>query len=280
MRIVFMLVLLVGLGIAGTAVYMAHGYIAQTQAELSAARAAAGRVVETTPVFTASKPLRYGQQLTDEDVRIVQWPRQALPENVITERAELFPEDGSARFVMRAMEPGEPLLPVKLTRPGQEPGITARLTPGMRAFTIDVNVSTGVAGFLRPTDRVDIYWTGRTGSGDVTRLIESAVKVIAVDQSADQDRTQSAVIARNVTVEVTPTQVAALALAQSTGRLSLALVGVADDLPGEMVQMDRGSLLGIVEEAAPQEVAEAPQDCFVRTRRGAELTVIPIPCTN
>ncbi len=279
MRLVFMLVLLLGVGLAGSAVYMAQGYIGQTRAELEAARAAAARVVETTPVFTARKPLRYGEQLTDEAVMVVQWPKQALPENAITSREDLFPDADTPRFVMRAMEPGEPLLPVKLTRPGQEAGITARLTPGMRAFTIDVNVSTGVAGFLRPTDRVDIYWTGRTGDGDVTRLLEPGMKVIAVDQSADQDRTQSAVIARNVTVEATPTQVAALALAQSTGRLSLALVGVADDLPGEAVQMDRRSLLGIVQEA-PAEVVEAPQSCSVRTRRGGEVTVIPIPCTN
>jgi pilus assembly protein CpaB len=276
MRIVFFLVLVLGLGLAGTAVYMAQGYIAQTQRELEVARRAAAQVVETTPVWTARRAMRFGERLTEEDVVAIQWPKTALPVGAITEREALFPVGMPPRVVRRALEPGEPLLEVKLTAPGQEAGILAQLTPGMRAFTIDVNVSTGVSGFLRPGDRVDVYWTGRTEGGDVTRLMETSVRVIAVDQSADQDRESIAQRARNVTVEATPQQVGSLALAQSTGRLSLALVGMADEELSQMVEVDRRSLFGIEPEApvAREEV------CSVRTRRGGEVVSIPIPCTN
>ncbi len=282
MRIVFFLVLLLGLGLAGTAVHMARGYIGQNQAELEAARRAAAQVVETTPVYTARRALRYGERLTEEDVVAIQWPRTALPEGVFTDSAELFPEGQPPRAVMRAMERGEPIMEVKVTRPGQEAGISARLGEGMRAFTIDVNVSTGVAGFLRPTDRVDIYWTGQIGGrgNETTRLMESGVKVIAVDQSADQDREAAARIARSVTVEVTREQVAALALAQTTGRLSLALVGVADESLERTVEINRRSLLGIVDAPEPEAAPEPEPVCTVRTRRGGELVTMEIPCTN
>ena len=176
------------------------------------------------------------------------------------------------------MEPNEPLMAVKLTAPGEDAGITSQLTRGMRAFTIQVNVTTGVAGFLRPTDRVDIYWTGRTGSGEITRLIDTAVRVIAVDQSADQDRGARTQIARNVTVEATPEQAASLAQAQATGRLSLSLVGVEDDTVSEAVQIDQRRLLGI--EVRERVEVERPQICTIRTRRGNDVVEIPIPCTN
>lgn len=280
MRIVFALVLLLGIGLAGFAAYMAQTYLSATQAELAAAQRAASRVVETTDVWTARVPLRYGEELKRDHVIAIAWPKRGLPPGAITDIDELFPPSGESRHVLRAMEPGEPMLQVKLTRPGQTPGITAQLSQGMRAFTIQVNVTTGVAGFLRPTDRVDIYWTGRSQQGEITKLIENGMRVIAIDQSADQDRASRAVIARNVTVEATPEQAAALAQAQSTGRLSLSLVGVADDgRVAERIEIDQRRLLGI-EAPAPVARIEQPQVCTVRTRRGNEVVEIPIPCTN
>ena len=47
--------------------------------------------------------------------------------------------------------------------------------------------------------------------------------------------------------------------------------------------IDQRTLLGIVtEEAEPDvvETVEAPRVCTVRTRRGSEIVVTEIPCTN
>ena len=281
MRAIFFLVLLAGLGLAGLAVHTAQGYIAGTEAELARARATAAQVVDTVPVYTAARALRYGERLTPEDVTPVTWPRRAVPAGAFTDAAALFADAGGPRAVMRAMEPGEPVLDIKLTQPGQEAGIAARLSPGMLAFTVDVNVSTGVAGFLRPAHRVDVYWTGQGGRGaETTRLLLSRVPVIAVDQSADQDRPEAARIARSVTVEATREQVAALALGQSTGRLSLALVGLADDGATGAVEVSRNSLFGAGDTPGPALQPEAAPVCTVRTRRGAELVTTQIPCTN
>ena len=87
------------------------------------------------------------------------------------------------------------------------------------------------AGFLQPGDRVDIYWTGATSnaSGEITRLIESTIKVIAVDRSGKSPNSDGAIQNRTVTVAATPEQVARLAQAQATGRLALSLVGIGDD---------------------------------------------------
>ncbi|NNE50958.1 MAG: Flp pilus assembly protein CpaB [Sulfitobacter sp.] len=285
MRMVFGLVLLVGIALAGGAVYLAKDRISQYQAANAQAQQALAQVVPTIPVYVAEGSLKYGQKLTKEDVRMVEWPENAIPEGTFTDEAALFPENtDELRVVLRAMEKDEAIMAVKVTEPGEDTGLTSRLERGMRAFTIKVDVSSGVSGFLRPGDRVDIYWTGRanvgnsSNKGDVTKLIEPGIKLIAIDQSAGGEL-EEATIARTVTVAVSPQQVAALAQAQSTGNLTLALVGADDDTIASAIEVDQRSLLGIAREEVKEEVA-AEKVCTIRTRRGAEVVEIPIPCTN
>jgi len=223
--------------------------------------------------------------LDKEAVRKVRWPEDAIPEGAFINIDVLFPaENANPRFVLRTMEKDEAILLVKVTAPGEDAGITSQLEKGMRAFAIRVDVSTGVSGFLRPGDRVDIYWTGSISDtvegarGELTRLIESGVKLIAVDQRAGGDL-DGTVIARTVTVAATPVQVASLAQAQTSGHLSLALVGVDDDTIASAIEVNQRSLLGLGAIETAPEMAEE-KVCTIRTRRGAEVMNIPIPCTN
>jgi pilus assembly protein CpaB len=285
MRTVFGLVLMVGVLLAGGAVYLAKDRIAEYQFANAQAQQALAQIVPTVTVFVAEEPLRYGQKLTRESVRAVAWPETAIPEGTFIDEAVLFPENtDELRVVVRAMEKDEAIMAVKVTEPGEDSGLTSRLEPGKRAFTIRVDASSGVSGFLRPGDRVDVYWTGRvnidrqTDKGDVTKLIEAGVKIIAIDQSSGGNLDE-ATIAQTVTVAINPQQVAALAQAQSTGKLSLSLVGADDATIASAVEVDQRTLLGIEEAKAKAEV-EAERVCSIKTRRGAEVVVIPIPCTN
>lgn len=285
MRMIFGLVLLVGIALAGGAVYLAKDRISQYQAANLQAQRALAQIVPTVPVFVATGPLKYGQRLTRENVRLVEWPENAIPEGSFTEEASLFPENtDELRVVLRAMEKDEAVLAIKVTEPGEDTGLTSRLQRGMRAFAIEVDVSSGVSGFLRPGDRVDVYWTGRANvsgnasKGEVTKLIQPGIQLIAIDQSAGGDIDEGT-IARTVTVAVSPQQVAALAQAQSTGKLTLALVGAEDDTIASAIEVDQRSLLGIEREQVQEEVAKE-KVCTIRTRRGAEVVEIPIPCSN
>ena len=283
MRMVFGLVLLLGLGLAGFAVYMAQGYISAHQAQLEAERAARAQIVPTVDVYITNRQIRYGEPITREDVKLVRWPENAIPQGSFQTEDSLFPDNGrELRVALRAMEKDEALMAIKVSEPGADAGITSRLTQGMRAFAIQVDVTSGVSGFLRPGDRVDVYWTGRLRNVngdmiDVTKLIEEGLHLVAIDQSADQDLA-AVTIARTVTVEVSPQQVAALAQAQATGRLSLSLVGNEDFTVSGPVEVDQNTLLGITVEEVVE--AEAERVCSIRTRRGAEVVEIPIPCTN
>lgn len=287
MRAVFGLVLVVGMALAGFAIYMVQGYFKQQNAALEAQRAAMAQAVPTVDVYAVVRAMEYGEVITAEDVQLIKYAEPFLPEGVFRTQEDLFPEgDKELRVVVRQMEANEPVLAVKVTEPGESAGINSRLTPGMQAYAIDVNVRSAVSGFLRPGDRVDVYWTGDVslngmgGNGGITtKQIESGLTIVAVDQSTDSGRSSASDRVRTVTVEATPAQVAALATAQGSGELSLALVGNGDNSVASAIQVDQATLLGIQPQAAP-EVVEPEQECSTRVRRGAEVVEIPIPCTN
>ena len=279
MRLVFGLVLILGIALAGGAVYLAQGYIGQHRAALAKERASN---VPLTDIIVAKAQLKYGDELNSESFKLVKWPVPSVPEGAFKSKEELLSKgEDELRLVLRPIEKGEPILAVKVTEPGEGAGLTSLLEAGMRAFTIRVDVASGVSGFLRPGDRVDVFWTGNNGNarrgGDVTKLIEPGVELIAVDQSSTNDA-NTAVIARTVTAQVTPQQVARLAQAQNSGRLSLALVGTKDVTIASANDVDQSELLGIEEEIVVE--AEQERTCSIRTRRGADVVEIPIPCTN
>jgi pilus assembly protein CpaB len=276
MRLVFGLVLLLGIGLAGFAVKVAMDRFNQYQAAIAQQRDA---IVPTTEVFVVTRQLRYGERLGPNDVQAVRWPTDFVPFGAFTSQAQIFPEDQEGlRTVLRTIERHEPLLANKVTAPGEDAGVASRLEEGTRAFTLQIDVVAGVSGFLRPGDRVDVYWTGTGRNGDsVTRLIRSGLHIMALDQTADEER-NNPVIARTITFAAQPEDIAALTQAQAAGRLTLALVGINDDTESETVQVSLDSLLGPREEVAA--APEGPRVCTVRQRVGAEVNVVQVPCTN
>lgn len=284
MRVVFGLVLVLGIGLAGFAAYLAKDRFDQYQAKVAEQEKLLQSNVPLVPVFVAKRQIAYGEPLTKEDVKIVAWPDNAIPEGAfmnyteeeLAEGAEpLFSSNGENRTVLRQMEKDEAVLAIKVTAPGEDAGVSSRLEKGMRAFALRVDVSSGVSGFLRPGDFVDVYWTGNAQGREVTKLIDTKLRLLAVDQIADGDRS-APTIARTVTVAATPDEVGALAQAQSSGRLSLSLVGAGDDTEVSSIEVDQNQLLGIVEEQRVEAAKE--KVCTIKTRRGAEVVEIPIEC--
>ena len=286
MRIIFGLVLILGMGLAGFAVFMVKDYMGTQQAALQQERARSAKVVDVVEVIAANKPLAFGDSLTREDIETVKYTKEFLPEGTFATIEDLFPEgEEIVRSILRPLEPKEVILLGDVTAPGEIASITQELDPSMRAFTIRVDASTGVSGFLRPGDRVDIYWTGAVDlrtRAEETHLIGSSIFLVAVDQSTDRNLATSK-IPTTVTVQVSPDDVARLAQAQADGRISLALVGrdadVASIPAGEQAIFLPEQTVE-VSEAPSLPMAEAPRECFTTVRRGTEAAQIPVACGN
>ncbi len=281
MRMMFGLVLVVGLALAGFAVYMAQGYIGRTQAELAREKAMRVKMGPIVEAYVVNKPLNYGDPLTKDDVQLVFMQESALPEGAFKTEEELFPNEGKdPRFVLRQMEKFEPLMAIKLTEPGEAAGLTGMLDAGQRAFTIQFDDAAGASRYLQPGNFVDVFWSGSSDQGEqITQLIEQAVSIIAVDRATGKNAETMA--PKTLTVAATPEQVARLTQGQSTGQLSVALVGKTAERVDETLDTRNCTLLGNC--AAPVEVqaaVEEPQQCFVWMTKAGERVQVPIPCTN
>lgn len=286
MRAVFALVLLVGMGLAGVAVYMIQGYMSDLETALQQERsfnAKAGKLVE---VYVFAKPKAYGDALSEEDVQLIYWPEKALPKEIFRDKAILFPENADGpRYIMRSTAAFEPVLASRVTEPGQLSRLTSKLEKGKRAFAIRVGSDSGVSNFVKPDDFIDILWTGNAPGyeGRITRQIENAVEVIAVDNAINEGQVSSGKVAKTVTIAATPEQVARLAQAQATGDLTLSLALDANETIEGTIETDTKSLLGIVE-VAPEVVAPVVEEkvCYAKQRSGGVLvdTDVVIPCKD
>ena len=160
-----------------------------------------------------------------DKVRFVDFPNTSIPQGAFTNAAQLMPA-GKRRVALLPIGVNEPILAAKISAEGQGASIAALLPDGMRAASVAINDVSGVAGFVQPTDTVDVLITrmlpGGAGNDQVTDVLLQNVRVIAIDQQAkNADGTPK--VAKTATLEVNPLDAQKLALAQTVGTLSLVL---------------------------------------------------------
>lgn len=143
-------------------------------------------------------------------------------------------EDINGAILRRMVYAGEPIELSMLTRPGGGGLMSAVLEPGMRAVSIAVNATSGNAGFVLPGDYVDLILTreltrnvnnGRESETRKTvysKTFVEHVRVLAADQMLDNPENK-AMVAKTVTVEVSPPQAQMIAVAAELGKISVAL---------------------------------------------------------
>ncbi len=107
--------------------------------------------------------------------------------------------------------------------------LEAVVQPGMRAIGLKVNVESSGGGFVLPHSRVDLVHVVKTEKETVSKIIMQNVLVLAVDQAAVKPEDKNSFVPQTVTVEVTPSQAEALALAQDIGSIKLILRGFGDE---------------------------------------------------
>jgi pilus assembly protein CpaB len=249
------------------AVFIANAYISGRERQIAA----------DTPIMTrvavASIPLAYGNEITAEKVKFVAYPAASLPPGTYKTLAELLPE-GKSRVALRPIQPNQPLLAADLSGEGQNASIAALLPDGMRAATVRINDISGVAGFVKPNDTVDVLITRQAigGNGEqVTDVLLQNIRVIAIGQDAAGANNQPAVD-RSATLEVTPVNAQKLALGQQLGSLSLVLrkPGEEQNIPNvETVSFNdlRYELYGSRPAAAPSSEQKARVARLAQPRR-------------
>ena len=203
------------------AVFIAQAWL-NNQASMQAKNMEANKKpVATQTVVVAKEPLRFGTELTAAMLKEVPWPADALPSGAFSKISDVL--HGGRRVVLAAIEKDEPVLPLKITGPGERATLSALVHKGMKAVTIRVNDVEGVGGFVLPGDRVDVVLTRQIDKGSAsTEVVLQNARVLAVDQIADE-RAAKATVAKSVTLEVSTVEAQKVWLAASVGNLSLLL---------------------------------------------------------
>jgi pilus assembly protein CpaB len=178
--------------------------------------------VETSTIVVAATNLGYGVPLQRETLREISWPKGSVPDGAFAKISDVLTE--GRRVVLSPISPNEPVLKWKISGPGARASLSAVVTEGMRAVAVRVNDVVGVGGFVLPGDRIDLLYTRNQHKEQAasTDILIQNVRVLAIDQDADQKKDQPAVV-KVVTLEVNSLDAQKIALAQTTGSLSLTL---------------------------------------------------------
>lgn len=227
-----LVMLLLALVFGGIAVAVAK-YWLDTKQQQTVTPVSPSIPVPASTIVVAAKDLRFGEAVTPDVVREVTWPADALPEGAFAKVADIG-KDG-ARVALSPLGPNEPVLAWKISGPGARASLSALVGEGMRAVTVRVNESTGVAGFVLPGDRVDVLYTRDDGDATIDILLQN-VRVLAIDQNADEKKAEP-IAGKVATLELTPLDAQKLSLAQSTGSLTLTLraAGGTDAAPAQRI---------------------------------------------
>jgi pilus assembly protein CpaB len=181
----------------------------------------------TRSIVVAARELKYGERLKADMVRLMPWQGDTVPKGAFLTEEPLI-QKGQERVVLSAIAENEPVLETKLSGSAQG-ALAAKLADSMNAVTIRVNDVAGVAGFVQPDDRVDVFLTmsGRTNDDPAQATKTSVVvlmqnvRVLATDQATQ--RKSQASPPKAVTLEVNTEDAQKLVLAGTIGQLSLAL---------------------------------------------------------
>lgn len=178
---------------------------------------------------------------SDVHVVLMDWPKGNITDSMFTNLNSKV-TDFNGAVARRAIQKGEPILKSMLVKANEGGFMSAVLEPGKRAVSIAVDATSGNAGFIFPGDRVDLILTHAVTNqaSEQTRASETFVenvRVLAVDQMLDNPENK-AMLAKTVTLEVSPKQAEEINLAKDLGKISLSLRSLSTQQ--QMVGNDAG----------------------------------------
>src|SRR5206468_6413527 len=185
---------------------------------------APGRTVTipTRPVVVAASDLDIGAELRREDLRVIEWPANAVPAQAINDTKDVV-----GRGLIMPVIQNEPILPMKLASKEAGAGLPPAIPPGLRAVSVRVNEVIGVAGYVVPGTHVDVVATVSPSQQhqDITsKVILTDVQVLAAGTKLEQATDKEKPIPVNVvTLLVNPDESERLTLAANEGKIQLAL---------------------------------------------------------
>lgn len=198
----------------------------------------------TIRMVTAAGPLKAGTALTQERLKLVDWPANLAVADGVTKL-----EDAVGRSLIYPVNENQPILTSYLAEAGSGIGLSVKIPDGMRATSIRSNDVVGVAGFLYPGSHVDVVLTYKpdnaANTNPVTQTILQNVTVLTAGQTIEPDPKGKPEPVNVVTLLLNPHDSEKLVLASQQGTVQFVLRNGADQdkvatRPAEMSEMNTG----------------------------------------
>jgi len=190
------------------------------------------RAMAGEDVLVAAGDLQVGTKIEEKDVKYVHYPSGDLPVGVFHRKDRLL-----GRGVILPISRGELILTNKLAAENAGYGLPSLIPPGMRAVSVRVNDTTGVAGFVLPGTRVDVLLTGNpegVNRQETTTVLEN-VAVLATGQKLERNAAGEPQTTPVITLLVSPDDAQKLTLAANQGKIQLALRNPLDTKQQELM---------------------------------------------
>lgn len=234
-------------------------------------------------VVVAKVAIPLGTKIIPEQLSVVQFPRESMPDGVYDSVEKLVGRVAVMNIAVR-----EPVTDSKLAAEGTAGGLSAVIPEGYRAITVKVDDVVGISGFLQPGAMVDVVVVidpAENSSQDpISKIVLQNIKVLANGQNIDQPKNErEANSVKAVTLQVTPEQAEKLVLAANEGKLQLVMRNGIDQGDAQTTGQNKRSLLS-GEHAMPapspgalksEQAQPAPQP-----RRMRPVVVAPAPVIN
>ena len=208
-----MLIAAVVLGLV--AVLFARSFVAKGPSGPSAP------AIRTVAAVVATADIPFGQKITPDKVKVVDFPADTLPQGTFQRVQDLATEDG--RVAMRQINANELITVAAVSDKANRLSTAKLLNANMRAVSVPLTEVTGVSGMVFPGDMVDVFVTQSPDDAkSYTEMLAQGVRVLTVGQDMNVGKDKPEVV-KSAVIEVTPLQAQKIALAQQVGQITVAL---------------------------------------------------------
>ncbi|MFQ5351702.1 MAG: Flp pilus assembly protein CpaB, partial [Candidatus Binatia bacterium] len=175
--------------------------------------------LKQSQVVVAAVPIRRGDLVDSQQLKIVAWPAHAVPEGTFADPEKLIGKVARVGIMVN-----EPVTDGKLAKNKSSSVLSMLVPKGRRAISVRVNEVTGISGFVAPNSKVDVLVTigERDEEPARSKIILQGVEVLAIDQEVEQIDDEPVVV-KTITLDVSPRQAETLTLAANEGNLHFVL---------------------------------------------------------
>lgn len=160
-------------------------------------------------------------KIKEDMLEVKEMPEENVPSDAITGKEEILEKPAKVTILA-----GDVITSRKIYKSEEQTGFVGTIPPDCRAISIHVNDITGVAGFAKAGDHVDLMLVENDGTSATSNIILQNVLLLSINQNMEREKADEQSAIENpsiVTVALRPHEALKLISAAKLGDIYLML---------------------------------------------------------